>query len=74
MKEINKISFLATDYVDTGLVESTTSGSLDHTNQLKVMNYEEVMSAYEAEEWVKSATKEHATFMKYKVWVADQGQ
>eukprot|EP00957_Ditylum_brightwellii_P185423 14118768-Ditylum_brightwellii.AAC.1 len=66
-KELNEISFLATE---AGLVGSTTGDSFDCISQLKVMNYQEAMSTDKPDEWDESVIKEHETFMKYKVWKA----
>eukprot|EP00957_Ditylum_brightwellii_P105524 8044097-Ditylum_brightwellii.AAC.1 len=67
MKELIKISFLATE---TDHVGSATGDNFSQTSQLKVMHYQDAMSMDEADECNESVIKDCEIFMKYKVWKA----
>eukprot|EP00957_Ditylum_brightwellii_P155055 11802496-Ditylum_brightwellii.AAC.1 len=49
---------------------SATGSGFKHTNQLKVMNYNESVTTDEAEWWDEYVVKEHNTFKKYEAWEA----
>eukprot|EP00957_Ditylum_brightwellii_P059983 4553888-Ditylum_brightwellii.AAC.2 len=66
MYELNEISCLSVDQIDPTIATEMgfvglATGKLKHTSQMHIMNYEEVMATYEAEEWDKSVVMERNT-------------
>eukprot|EP00957_Ditylum_brightwellii_P163415 12441833-Ditylum_brightwellii.AAC.1 len=44
--------------------------NFQHTSQLQVMSYDKAMKTEDKAGWIKTVTKEHNSFKKYKVWKA----
>ncbi len=51
--------------MELALIRAGTGGGINHTGELKVLNYKKAMQSLDAGEWLKEIAKEKARFDKY---------